>query len=351
MTTDSAVEAGLERTMDSAADKAKSGSFSLEEVMKSEDFSRKFKTAETKKRKWALNFGYLGSQYQGLQMNPNANTVEKHLERALYLAGTISDSNFADLHKIQWTRTARTDRGVHAVMQCCAMKLLVSLDERENFIKNMNSFLPSDIKIHSLSKVSKGFNSKLQCTKRRYHYILPTYLLQDTSIVFSLLDNSLSIQGKITDAGLSGGYADLGSNRFLGGDALRTARESLKILRLDSSRLANFRAALKRYEGTHKYHNFTTDKHPSDASSSRYVLSFTCGEPFIDAASESEWISLSVVGQSFLLNQIRKMIGLACDVAAGRTTITTLTDAMSDKKVSQNNITCISMQSTRFCIV
>lgn len=333
MIKNSAMDPSHVRTTENASDKVKSGSFSLEEVMESADYARKLKAADTKKRKWAVNFGYLGTRYQGLQMNPNANTVEKHLERALFLAGTISDSNFADLHKIQWTRTARTDRGVHAVMQCCAMKLLIPLDDREIFMQNINSFLPSDIKIHSLSKVSKGFNSKLQCTKRRYHYILPTCLLQDTTSVIGLLDDSLLAQGKITDAGLSGGYAELGSNKFLGCDALRSVRDSMKLLRLDSSRLILFRAALKGYEGTHKYHNFTTDKHPSDASSSRYVLSFTCGEPFIDPASNSEWISLSVVGQSFLLNQIRKMIGLACDIASGRTSMTTMTSAMSDKKV------------------
>lgn len=315
-------------------DKLNGGSFSLEEVKQSPDYERKFDDAITKKRKWALNFGYLGSRYQGLQMNPQANTVEKHLERALFLAGSISEHNFGDLHKVQWTRTARTDRGVHAVMQCCAMKLMIPLDGRDLFTKNANSFLPPDIKIHSVTKVTKGFNSKLQCTKRRYHYILPTYILQAKSAIIDELNAAMTVQGKVIDAGVAGGYADPGSDRFLGQEALIQTRAKFQSYRLESARLDTFREALKCYEGTKKYHNFTTGKHPSDPSSTRYILSFTCGEPFIDPASGTEWISLSVVGQSFLLNQIRKMIGLACEVASGHASLSTMTDAVSDKKVT-----------------
>ena len=313
------------------------GSFSIEEVVACKDYARRIATVDTKKRKWALNFGYLGSNYQGLQMNPQADTVEKHLEKALYLAGSIAESNFTDLHKIQWTRTARTDRGVHAVMQCCAMKLLVPLEGRDIFIRNANSFLPSDIKIHCMTKVTKNFNSKLQCTKRRYHYLLPTYMLQDKAEILNLLNRIMSTQTRTFDAGLAGGYADLGSDKFLAKSNLITARDLLKPFRLEFPRLELFRKALKFYEGTKKYHNFTSDKHPSDANSSRYILSFSCAEPFVDPRSDSEWILLSVVGQSFLLNQIRKMIGLACEVATGHVGLDIMATAVSDKKVQHNS--------------
>ena len=102
---------------------------------------------------------------------------------------------------------------------------------------------------------------------------------------------------------------------------------------------------MKFYEGTKKYHNFTSNKHPTDANSSRYILSFTCGEPFVDLGSDSEWILLSVVGQSFLLNQIRKMIGLACEVACGSVGYDIMTSAVSDKKVQHFlNITIITIK-------
>lgn len=193
------------------------GSFSIDEIRSCTEYARKIDYSDhTPKRKWALNFGYLGSQYQGLQVNPDANTVEKHLEKALYLAGGISETNFANLHKIQWTRTARTDRGVHAVMQCCAMKLVMPLDMRSEFMNCVNSFLPTDIKVHSLSRVTKNFNSKMHCSKRRYHYLLPTYMLQDKAIILETLNTAATHQGPVVNAGRAGGYADLGSEKFLG---------------------------------------------------------------------------------------------------------------------------------------
>jgi len=41
-------------------------------------------------------------------VNPDAETVEKELERAFFLSGAIQESNFGHLQKVQWTRAART---------------------------------------------------------------------------------------------------------------------------------------------------------------------------------------------------------------------------------------------------
>lgn len=95
--------------------------------------------------------------------------------------------------------------GVHAVMQCCAMKLLIPLDSRDIFVHNVNSFLPSDIRVNGLTKVTKNFNSKLQCSRRRYHYLLPTYMLQEKSKILEYLNAAFAQQGPVTDAGKAGG--------------------------------------------------------------------------------------------------------------------------------------------------
>jgi tRNA pseudouridine38-40 synthase len=122
-----------------------------------------------------------------------------------------------------------------------------------------------------------------------------------------------------------------------GPEALAAVRGNLTSYRVDPARMELLRTALKCYEGTQMYHNFTTGKHPTDANARRYVISFTCGEPFVDAASDAEWVLLSVVGQSFLLNQIRKMIGLASEVATGHVPISMMKDALSKQKVRAKN--------------
>ena len=103
---------------------------------------------------------------------------------------------------------------------------------------------------------------------------------------------------------------------------------------MDAIRIELLREALKCYEGTQMYHNFTTGKHPTDANARRYVISFTCGEPFVETTSGAEWVLLSVVGQSFLLNQIRKMIGLASEVATGHAPLSMMKSALSKQKVT-----------------
>jgi len=46
-----------------------------------------------KKRKIAMYLAYVGHDYQGMQRNPGAKTIEDELFRAIHTAGGISDSN------------------------------------------------------------------------------------------------------------------------------------------------------------------------------------------------------------------------------------------------------------------
>ena len=82
-----------------------------------------------------------------------------------------------------------------------------------------------------------------------------------------------------------------------------------KAHRIHPDRLARIRSALSRYEGTHQYHNYTIDKSYKDPSASRFIKSFTVGEkPII--INNTEWLSLKVHGQSFMMHQIRKMVSM-----------------------------------------
>jgi hypothetical protein len=95
----------------------------------------------------------------------------------------------------------------------------------------------------------------------------------------------------------------------------------------------SFRSALQAYEGTKNYHNFTSGKDSSEANSKRYILSFTCSDPFISHSTGVEYVLLSVLGQSFLLNQIRKMVHFAIEICRGGATLENLAVAFGDDKV------------------
>ncbi|KAH9866595.1 hypothetical protein J1614_008287 [Plenodomus biglobosus] len=102
------------------------------------------------------------------------------------------------------------------------------------------------------------------------------------------------------------------------GSALEEAIKALKkayidvkkAYRISPARQERVQAALNNYLGTHKYHNYTVHKKFTDKSAQRFIKSFKVApKPII--INDTEWLSLKVHGQSFMMHQIRKMVGMA----------------------------------------
>lgn len=64
-----------------------------------------------------------------------------------------------------------------------------------------------------------------------------------------------------------------------------------------------------------------------DPSSRRYIISFKCGAPRVEG--EVEYATIQIKGQSFMLHQIRKMIGMTLAVLRGHTDSATITRAFT----------------------
>ncbi|KAJ7534206.1 hypothetical protein O6H91_13G083800 [Diphasiastrum complanatum] len=79
--------------------------------------------------------------------------------------------------------------------------------------------------------------------------------------------------------------------------------------------LSHFNSILSHYVGTHNFHNFTSRMKAEDPSAKRYIVSFEACSVFTIGCME--FVKCKVVGQSFMLHQIRKMIGLAVAIARG----------------------------------
>ncbi|KAJ5447745.1 Pseudouridine synthase I TruA [Penicillium cf. griseofulvum] len=83
--------------------------------------------------------------------------------------------------------------------------------------------------------------------------------------------------------------------------------------RAPASRIARLQECLNRYEGTKNFHNYTIQKTYKDPSAKRHIKSFKVNTtPII--IDGTEWLSLKVHGQSFMMHQIRKMVAMAAMV-------------------------------------
>jgi tRNA pseudouridine38-40 synthase len=86
--------------------------------------------------------------------------------------------------------------------------------------------------------------------------------------------------------------------------------DAKRAYRISPERQARVQNALNNYLGTRRYHNYTIQKKFTDSSAKRYIKSFKMdAKPII--INDTEWLSLKVHGQSFMMHQIRKMVSMA----------------------------------------
>ncbi|KYO39556.1 tRNA pseudouridine synthase A, mitochondrial [Alligator mississippiensis] len=296
-----AMAEGLRVAAASQAKRLKSSSTNCEEIEKQEEnghqakrFKRDQEDVEDQnkklpKRKIVLLMAYSGKGYHGMQRNvgcPQFKTIEDDLVSALVQAGCIPENHGEDMKKMSFQRCARTDKGVSAAGQIVSLKVWLM----DNILEKINNHLPSDIRILGLKRVTGGFNSKNKCDARTYSYMLPT---------FAFAPKDLDPQD----------------------ETYRLSQETLeKVNRL-----------LACYKGTHNFHNFTSQKKAKDPSANRYIMEMFCEEPFVREGLE--FAVIKVKGQSFMMHQIRKMIGLVIAVVKGYTAESIMERSWGEEKV------------------
>lgn len=91
--------------------------------------------------------------------------------------------------------------------------------------------------------------------------------------------------------------------------------------------LTRLRACMSLFVGTHNFHNYTVGKTSVDASAQRHILGVTVSDPI--RIHDDLYLRICLEGQSFMLHQIRKMIGIAIEVARGRCTLHTVNSSLS----------------------
>jgi tRNA pseudouridine38-40 synthase len=106
-----------------------------------------------------------------------------------------------------------------------------------------------------------------------------------------------------------------------------------KAYRISETRRDRVQEALSAYLGTRNFHNYTIQKSFKEDSAKRVIRSFTVNpEPVY--VNDTEWLSLKVHGQSFMMHQIRKMVAMAALVVRCGTPIERINESYQNHKIS-----------------
>ena len=114
----------------------------------------------------ALGVAYRGTNYHGWQSQPDGNTVQDKLERAL--------AEFVGLPRGEVVATlcaGRTDAGVHALNQVVHFDAPVSR-EIFSWVRGVNRYLPEDIAVQWAQNVEPGFHARNHARGRQYAFLV-----------------------------------------------------------------------------------------------------------------------------------------------------------------------------------
>jgi tRNA pseudouridine38-40 synthase len=113
-------------------------------------------------------------------------------------------------------------------------------------------------------------------------------------------------------------------------DAFRSARRSYRI---DDARLKRIRECMAKFDGTHNYWNYTVRKSNGDPSAKRFMMACTVDSAPI-VVDGTEWLPLNFHGQSFMMNQIRKMVSIVALVVRCGSPLSIIRDSFSSTKLT-----------------
>ncbi|MBB3698148.1 tRNA pseudouridine(38-40) synthase TruA [Flammeovirga yaeyamensis] len=110
--------------------------------------------------RYFVEIAYLGTNYHGWQVQPNATTVQGELD--FVLSKLLRQ-------EINTIGSGRTDTGVHCAQQYAQFDHPDDLNGK-NILHRINSFLPNDIAVKSLWEVKEDAHARFDATKRSYRY-------------------------------------------------------------------------------------------------------------------------------------------------------------------------------------
>lgn len=119
------------------------------------------------KYRYFLKLSYDGTNYHGWQVQPNGNSVQAEVDRALSVC--LQDH-------VSVVAAGRTDTGVHAAEMYAHFDVDVELTTKliEELLYKINNLLPVDIAVCSVLSVSQDSHARFDAISRTYNYRILT---------------------------------------------------------------------------------------------------------------------------------------------------------------------------------
>lgn len=114
--------------------------------------------------RYLIDFSYSGANFSGYQKQPGKRTIQDEIEKVL---SSINNNS------VKLTSSGRTDALVNAIHQ----KAHFDLDKEIGAYKlngALNSYLPDDIYVNSVTKVDNLFHARYMVKSKTYEYLINT---------------------------------------------------------------------------------------------------------------------------------------------------------------------------------
>lgn len=115
-------------------------------------------------QRYFITFAYEGTAYHGWQIQPNGDSVQEELQKAL---STILRET------IEVVGAGRTDTGVHARRMTAHFETEADFDCAQLAYK-LNRLVPRDIAVYDVYPVDADMHARFSATLRTYHYYIHT---------------------------------------------------------------------------------------------------------------------------------------------------------------------------------
>lgn len=229
---------------------------------------------------YRLKLQYNGTNYNGWQAQNNARTIQNELNKALNI---LSKSD-----QVKSVGSGRTDTGVHALGQIVRAQIEHEIPS-QGLLKGLNAHLPDDIRVLEASQCQEDFHPVFNAQYKEYNYLFsctrPSVFMKDL-MAYCPYELDLDLLQKACD--LFVGEYDF-KNFYCVGTKLKSTVRTI-------------------------YH-CSLEKAPRN-----YAIG-----PYID-----DYYVIRVVGNGFLKQMVRMMVGSLWNVARGHKSLEDLRQALHD---------------------